>query len=519
MDDDGLIDRWLAGEAGPEDVRRLASLLDADRAARMELLRRARLDAAIRSAAQAGSSRRRRLRIVALAAAAAVAVLAGAAALLMPANGGAEAPAWGPVLVAPATIELPDGTRIETAPGTVARARPGVGGDGLHLETGAVEVHAAPQAPGRRLTVATAHGTAAVVGTRFRVATATAGTWVAVDEGVVEVAAGGAVRRIVAGGGAWFDGTGILGRSIRIAPGTATGALQAAIDRLGPGDELVLAAGEHRPGRGLHLRGATVSGWRTLRGEPGAVLLGRDWSALAVEGAARFRIAGLAVRPDPGTPDTVIGNGIRVLDSHDIEVVGCDIAGMAGDGIAVQGSDRVRVAGNRAAGNGAGSRWGQGGISVIGSIARGDGPHRIVLDGNRVDGNRITRPNSHGNTWSGGHGIGIFQHDAGAAGPDLPAYPGEILVRATIAHGNDGAGIHIYRAPTTRIAGAILHRNARGPGPAGEFQAFAATGAAAAGILAAPAPGIPALRHQGGIRIADCRQWGGSATSPGFAPL
>jgi hypothetical protein len=369
--------------------------------------------------------------------------------------------------------------------------------------------------------VATAHAEVRVVGTRFRVDAGGAGTAVAVDEGLVEVRAGGVTRRLAAGGEAWADADGLAGRSIRVHPDPEGRALQAAIDRLRPGDEVVLAPGDHRTRRGLRITGGSATApQRTLRGEPGARLLAADWSAVLIEGAARVRVADLAIVSAPDRADPVVANGIRILGSRDIAVVGCTIAALPGDGITSQGSDRVRISGNTVRGCGHGSQWGQGGISVVASVAAGDGGGSwITVEDNTVSGNRITRPNNHGGIWSGGHGIGIFEQDAGSAGPGAPAYPGAITVRRTLAHGNDGAGIHLFRAPGTRIEGGILHHNGGGPGRDAELNLVAATGAVARALLIVPGSGIVPVRIRGPAVVEDCRQWGGTATAAGIAPL
>jgi hypothetical protein len=530
MADREMIDRWLDGDLDGDEADQLGERLAGDPALRRDWLRALRRDEALRRAARAVVARRRGRRRWAWAAVAAAAVLVlGVAAMwAAPADGRSVDPLTvdgrphppAEEIRGPAAIRLADGTAITAAIG----ARLSIAmddGTAIRLAVGGITVAAAAQPQDRPLTVATAHAQVRVVGTRFRVDTGAIGTAVAVDEGVVEVRAAGAVRRLGAGAALWADDAGLAGRSFRILPDPDGLALQTAIDRMGPGDEVVLAPGDHRTRRGLRLSGgAATAPQRTLRGEPGARLLAADWSAVLVVDAVRVRVADLAIVPGPDLAEDVVANGIRILGSRDIVVVGCTIAAMPGDGITSQGSDRVRITGNTVRGCGHGSQWGQGGISVVASVAAGDGGGSwILVEDNTVAGNRITHPNSHGGIWSGGHGVGIFEQDAGSAGPGAPAYPGAITVRRTLAHGNDGAGIHLFRAPGTRIEGGILRHNGGGPGRDADLNLIAATGAVVRSLLIVPGPGIAPVRITAPATVEGCRQWGGTATAAGVAPL
>jgi hypothetical protein len=96
------------------------------------------------------------------------------------------------------TITLPDGSRIEKAPGTTLRVNHGLDGIRIELNRGAVVVTAAPQREGH-LIVQTKDCEVSVVGTIFAVRVETSGSRVTVFEGKVNVTQAGEGRLLVAG--------------------------------------------------------------------------------------------------------------------------------------------------------------------------------------------------------------------------------------------------------------------------------------------------------------------------------
>jgi nitrous oxidase accessory protein NosD len=300
---------------------------------------------------------------------------------------------------------------------------------------------------------------------------------VSVVEGVVAVAdAQGGRRELGAGQVAVATTAGLAGRTVLVAPGDGLAGVQRALDAARPGDAILLAAGRYAGGGGVdHALRIAVAGLPaapiTLAGatDGGSVLVSASWQGLAIAGTARHvRVLDLAIEADPAMPTDIVGNGITLRGARQVEIRGCSVRGLPGDGIAALGCDGLHIAGNRITACSQRSPWGQGGISIKSSLsAPGEAALGILVEDNAISGCRDTLPNRNGGgrDYTGGNGIGIWEHAADpAADPPYPGYAGSIVLRGNHSHGNDGAGIRIHASPGVRLVGNRLEGNGLGPG-------------------------------------------------------
>ncbi|HVE41724.1 MAG TPA: FecR family protein [Planctomycetota bacterium] len=200
--DDGLLSKYLAGEAGDEERARLRAALEADPSLADALFEAAELEAdLVQTQRRAAAPRRRRW--IALAAAAALLVAAAIAFF----RGGADLPrvelvegrvtpplAPGDRLPAGQDLEVSrgrlvlryeDGTRVELGAGTALKDLED--GKGMTLARGMLSADVAKQSGGRAMVVRTAEGEARVLGTRFTLSARPGATRLAVEKGQVRL--------------------------------------------------------------------------------------------------------------------------------------------------------------------------------------------------------------------------------------------------------------------------------------------------------------------------------------------
>lgn len=215
---DQLVGSHLDGALDAERTRELAELLAADGDARRAFARALAMDTAL---PQALPRRRPALLLWSTAAAALLAIgvgwwllrhehgprIEGPDAIVL--RDGRELPvaAAGSLRTAdrirtagsPAVLRWSEGTHAILAPaGTLDLLAAGPD-KALHLDTGRLEIDAAPQGAERRLRVTTADLAASVIGTRFRIARQGGASSLAVEHGSVAVEAGSERRTISAG--------------------------------------------------------------------------------------------------------------------------------------------------------------------------------------------------------------------------------------------------------------------------------------------------------------------------------
>lgn len=217
---DQLIGGHLDGALDAAQVRELAELLQADGEARRAFARSLAMDTALPRVVR----RRSALRLLwpALAAAAVLAIAVGAWLLASPAGprlepgSAAVVVRQGRELAADAAGALRDADRVRTADSKAVVVWPegtrvtlGAGSrldlvaagprKELYLDGGRIEVEAAVQTASSALAVRTDRLAIAVVGTRFRVASAPGSSSLAVEHGSVAVSAGGEQHTVSAG--------------------------------------------------------------------------------------------------------------------------------------------------------------------------------------------------------------------------------------------------------------------------------------------------------------------------------
>lgn len=401
----------------------------------------------------------------------------------------------------PCELTFDDGSRVQVDDAGRLRIDHLSGDTALTLLNGHLTADIAHQPSGSSFKVATAHLIVAVVGTRFEVATDPSTTSVAVTAGRVRVTDTLGLEHLVNSGERAFAGTsGLAERVLSVSPsgerpppdGYASLTAAAAVAR--PGDLILILPGRH--GGVLDVQNqefikcqGTAAAWITIAGIPGQrpIIESGAWDALHCENASFVKVVGLELTMNPLMSSEMAGNGLNLTRCHHILVENCIFRDLGGDGITATRSDHVRVERNRIIGCGHRSRWGQGGIGISSSLAMDDapGPHTMISD-NRITGSRTHQINVTNGEWTGGNGIGVYNHRPGDDGEDYPGYFIPILISGNLCADNDGSGISLFRTDQTRITGNLLHRNAAGRGGTCELGLFFATTVVADNNLLVP---------------------------------
>lgn len=392
---------------------------------------------------------------------------------------------------ADATIEVADGSRIL-------------------LRSGAVAADVATRPIDHPLVIVTTHGEAVVVGTRFTLSTDAEATLLQVDEGVVRLAG----RSVGPGGVQLADATGLAVRTIFIDAINGP-TLSQSCASLQAGDVVVLGAGVHeRGGDADALATIVVAATRErparIRAAPGTspTLRSQGWDVLRISGdhliMTGLRFIGTA---------TGQGNGVVLSNGSNLRIAACHFTDFGGDGLNAHGIDGLLVEACTFTGNGARSRFGQGGLSIFHSAGTGG----TVLRDLRLIGNRTGPTNQAAGEATGGQGLWIG-HDEGIE----PG--GMVLVEACVISGNQGAGIACNDAGSVTVRDCRIIGN--GTGPVGSLRAqISATGRSridlTGTVLAcAPDTAVLSLWPPAGLGQVEGNQvWGGKPPGPGFTRL
>ncbi len=251
------------------------------------------------------------------------------------------------------------------------------------------------------------------------------------------------------------------------APETATLDLQAAINRLQPGQTLFVMNGTYErvlgSGQGGHFRLASSGEPNkpiTIAAAPGhqPVILATQGSGIELVGSY-LTLRGITIRGEGFGPDNDFGFGVMAEKGHHIEISEMTVSGMPIGGIATIETSHVTITDNTVFDN---AKWGpeQGsGISIYEPIDFGHGPdadgYTDRIMGNLVYGNE----NVTGASWrddgmvTDGNGIIL---DYGRRN----GYSGSFLVANNIVSGNGGRGVHIFN--TDRVD--VIHNSTFGNG-------------------------------------------------------
>ncbi|MBD5778033.1 right-handed parallel beta-helix repeat-containing protein [Pelagicoccus sp. NFK12] len=273
--------------------------------------------------------------------------------------------------------------------------------------------------------------------------------------------------------------------------------IQEGLDRLGPGDTLLLRGGLYRNSNDEAIAIATCEGtaenWIRIANYPGEtpVLRFNSQRALILQGVAYVVVEGLEIDgqsdlidPEEATAYALafdntgerdakfFGVGIRVEGGpgqdypHHVIIRNNRIYRTSGGGIALARSDYVLIEGNEVFETSYYSPWGESAISVWESSNYDNRQdlYRTVIRGNKCyrNDNRvkfwITK------TFSDGNGIIL---DALRTNQDIlkdgyaEAYTGRVLVQGNVCFENGGRGVNLYESNAIDLIGNTLLRNSQ----------------------------------------------------------
>lgn len=246
--------------------------------------------------------------------------------------------------------------------------------------------------------------------------------------------------------------------------------LQAAIDRLQPGETLLLLSGRYdelsEPGNAHYTIdvSGTADDWIRLTAAPGAEpeIVASDGNGIVVRGNY-VEVSGLRLRGEGFGIDNDYGWGLLIRNAHHVRIADNTIFEMAVGGIASVESSNLDIVGNDVFDN---AFWGpeQGsGISLWHSVDRGFGPGS---DGyhDRIVGNRVYRnENKVFSEWhtdrqtiTDGNGIIVDQ-------TNQTGYTGRILVANNLIFDNGGRAVLVLDASRVDIIFNTAYHNGRTP--------------------------------------------------------
>jgi parallel beta-helix repeat protein len=263
---------------------------------------------------------------------------------------------------------------------------------------------------------------------------------------------------------------------------TAVRTLDAAVDRLQPGDRLIIEAGRYDGP--LHLtRSGTATAPIDITGGADALPLIRSGGDAVIVDADYVRLSRLDAASDGSE-----GSAIVVQPTHHHVTIADNVAHDSGcAGIAGLQTDYLTIRHNLVYGNARQSPWQCSGISLYQAANSDDlpGVHNII-EANRVYGNMNRVPDPKLPAALAGHttdGNGIilddFRHEQVWQGRKTPPYRAASLVANNVTYDNGGRGIEVFHSDDVAVVNNTVRGNLRDTGmvPAryGEiYVAFAA---------------------------------------------
>jgi len=244
--------------------------------------------------------------------------------------------------------------------------------------------------------------------------------------------------------------------------------LQAALDRVEPGETIYLMDGVYReaadPGNAHYVarRGGTAAAPVRIEAAPDhrPVIIASDGNGLEIQ-ADYVEVVGLTVRgEDYATDDNPWGNGILIRNSHHVRIAGNEISGMPLNGISTVESSNLIIVDNEIYENAFWNHSQGSGISLWHSVSNGEPPD---ADGyhDRVIGNRVYRnENKVKSVWrdyqeiTDGNGIIIDQ------GRETN-YDGRVLVANNVVFDNGGRGIMVFETDRVDVIHNTVYQNGR----------------------------------------------------------
>ena len=214
----------------------------------------------------------------------------------------------------------------------------------------------------------------------------------------------------------------------------------AAVDRMGPGVEVVVRAGTYAESLTVSKSGSAAA-WAVLRAEPGAIIdtprkTTQTWNGIRVDGANYVKISGFEIK-------NAQGDGISIEGSHHVEATGNHCHDNGESGIQADYSEFLRIEGNITHDNATSGYFS--GISVYQCRKIAPASDRVPLEGdfttivrNNISYDNVTKGGQH----SDGNGI-IIDDFRSTQNSSFPPYLLPTLVENNLTHGNGGKGIQV----------------------------------------------------------------------------
>ncbi len=329
--------------------------------------------------------------------------------------------------------------------------------------------------------------------------------------------------------------------------------IQAAVDRLKPGDSVWLHEGVHTGGDALAVAQVRAQGtaenWIRIANAPGEkpVIRFNGQRGLILSGVRFLVVEGLEIYGEsdlidfpeafvyaesfnnddrPRVPQ-YFGVGIRVETndagehSHHVIIRRCRIHHTAGGGIATARSDYLLIEQNEIFKTSHYSPWGESAISIWESRNHDDrnDVYRTVIRGNRcyLNDNKVRFWMT--KTFSDGNGIILdalrIDQQILQDGYHEP-YTGRVLVTQNVCFQNGGRGVNIYESDNIDVVGNTLIHNSQREGSRHEIEIGRSAGSRVIDNVIVPLPHQPAV---GGYEFERLDFSGNISVEPSAQPL
>lgn len=306
--------------------------------------------------------------------------------------------------------------------------------------------------------------------------------------------------------------------------------IQAAVDRLRPGDTVLLRAGTHTGSNPLAVAQVRAQGtpsrWIRIANFPGEkpVVRFNSQRAFSLQGVRYLVMEGLEiygesdlidfpeafvhaesfVHDDSPREAKYFGVGIKVRSndqgehSHHLVIRDCLIHHTAGGGIATERADYLLIEDNEIFQTSFYSPWGESAISVWESVNHDNRQdvYRTVIRGNRcyLNDNKVRFWMM--KTFSDGNGIILdalrIDQQVLKDGGHEP-YSGRVLVSANVCFENGGRGVNVYESDNIDIVENTLIHNSQREGSRHEIELGRTQGSRVLGNVIVPLPKRPAV--------------------------